>query len=132
MRRQLADEDHAGGFEPRGGLGVRRRDIVEQQPRMRGRAQPGGVVDVLQAVGDAVQRTAATPARDLPLGALGGGAGALRSDLDKGVELGLQRFGAGQRRLGQSDRRQFAGGDLAPGLGQGRQRRGAHRLAPKS
>jgi hypothetical protein len=58
MRRQLADEDHPGGFEPRRGLGVGRHDIVEQQPRVGGRAQPGRVVDVLQPIGNAVQRPA--------------------------------------------------------------------------
>jgi hypothetical protein len=136
MRRELADKDHAGGFEPRGRFRVRRRHVIEQEARMRGRAQAGGVVDVLQAIGNAVQRTAPPAAGDLALGAPGSGAGTLGGNLDKGVELRLERRSARQSRFGQRDRRQLAGGDLAAGLRKGRQRPGArltaHRWAPAS
>jgi hypothetical protein len=87
---------------------------------MRGRAQARGVIDVLEPIGDAVQRTAAASASDLFFGSAGGGAGALGGDFNESVQFRLQRLGAGQGRLGQRDRRQFAGGDLASGLGQGR------------
>src|SRR5580658_1766189 len=105
MRRKLADEDHTGGFEPRGGLRVRRRDIVKQQPRMRGGTQPGSVVNVLEAIRNAMQRAAAPAAGDFALCSLGSGAGALGGDLDKSVKLGVERSGARQRRLSQRDRR---------------------------
>ncbi len=58
-------------------------------------------------------------------------AAALGGDLDKGVEFRIERFGPRQRRLGQRDRRQFTGGELAPGFGEGGERGGAH-FAPAS
>ena len=84
---------------------------------MRRRAQPLGVVDVFEAVGDAVQRPAAAAAGDLALGPPRRLARPLGGDLDEGAQLAVEGRGTRQRRLGQRKRRQIAGGDAPARLG---------------
>ena len=48
---------------------VRRRHVIDAQLRMAGRADAGGVVDVLQRVGDAVQRPAVVAGLQFVVGA---------------------------------------------------------------
>src|SRR5665213_252958 len=78
-----------------------------------------GLVDVLEADGDAVQRPAIAAGGDLCLGGACGGACFVRQHADKAVELAVELFDAVEPALGQLDRRQLALFDQRRRLGDG-------------
>ena len=83
----LAEEDGTGGRETGRDGGVRFRHPVRQDVGAGGGADAVGLHDVLEAEGDAVQRPAPAPGRDLAIGGLGLGQGPLGGHGDVGLDL---------------------------------------------
>ena len=104
MGRELAEQHPAGLVEPRDGRRVLGRDIIRADPRVAGRADAGGAVDVLQPERNAVQRPAIIAGHDLALGGPRLLPRPLGGRQQKGVELRVERFDARDQRVGQLDR----------------------------
>ena len=79
--------------------------MVEADPRMAGRADAGGRIDVLEGERDAVQRAAIAARHDLALGLVGLVERPLGGRQQVGVELCIQRLGSPDQRGRQFDRR---------------------------
>jgi hypothetical protein len=118
MQRELADQHGTGGAQARNHGRVRRRAMVPPQFRMAGGGKPGDVDDVLDRIGNAVQRPAPRSARDFGLRRLRFGQRALRRDQQEGVDRRIDVVDPLEQRLGQLDRRQFARGDAARCFGE--------------
>ena len=65
--RQLSEEHGPGRAQPRRDDGVLRRDVLPEEPRMRGGPKAGRVDDVLERERDAVERPAVRAGHDLAL-----------------------------------------------------------------
>ena len=78
---------------------------VGEGGRSRGGGNAGGVVEVLEGYGDAVQGPAIAPRSDLLLGLMGGGQGSLRLDGDEGVQEWVQGVDALEGGAGDLNRR---------------------------
>ena len=89
--RQLAQQNAAAGLEPDDDLGVGRRHMILAQLRMPGGADAGGLDDVLQRVGDAVQRPAARPGHQFAFGRAGFGERDLLGDEQEAVQFAVMR-----------------------------------------
>ena len=122
MRRQLAHHHRAGlgPFAHHGGVAF--RHVVLEQPGMPGRADAGGVVDVLVADRDAVERAARQPRHDARLGRACVGHGAFLRRQDEGVQRVVQLLDAVEAGLGQFDRRKLLRRDLPRRFGDGQER----------
>ncbi len=97
VRRELAQQHAAGLAQPRGGDAVLLRHDVQTQLGMAGRADAGRVVDVLQRVGDAVERPAVAPRFQFIVGAASIFQGAILGHQNEGVQCAVARGDAGQR-----------------------------------
>ena len=78
---------------------------------------PVGLHDVLEAEGDAVQRPAPAPGRDLGIGSLGFGQRPLGGDGDVGLQERVQPLDPVQVEAGGLDGAGLAGTDAAAELG---------------
>jgi hypothetical protein len=87
---ELAEQDRAGGVESASDLGVLSRDAVGEQRARAGRADAGGVDQVLEADRHAVQRAAIVAARELVLGGARLGEREVGGDGDERVERGVE------------------------------------------
>ena len=105
--------------------------MVDQNFRMAGRRHPFGLVDILEADRDAVQRAAAIAAHDLGLGGTGRREGRFSQHPDKAVELAVEALDAREAALGELDRRELALADKRGGLGD-RQEIGDHTVTPSA
>jgi hypothetical protein len=114
---RFAEQDPASGAELLCHHGILCRDVIGQQLRLRRGPDPGRLDDVLQAIGNAVQRAARTIAHDLCLGRSRALPGKLGGQGDKAHQLVVNRRDALQVGLSQLDRRQLALGDPARCLG---------------
>src|SRR5260370_4403641 len=88
-----------------------------------------GLVDILEADRDAVQRATVVAAYDLGLGAPSRSEGGLSQRPDKAVELVVETLDARESTLGELDRRQLALAHQRGGLGD-RQEVGDHAVTP--
>ena len=96
VRRELAQQYAAGLAQSRGGDTVLLRHDIQTQLRMAGRADAGGVVNVLQRVGDAVERPAIAPRLQFLIGAARIVQGAIFGDQHEGMQRSVARGDAGQ------------------------------------
>ncbi len=115
--RELAHQHAAGGAQLGGRGRVARRDMTLPRFRMAGRRQPLGVVDVLEAVRNTMQRPARAARHDLGLGTLRLGQRGFGRQGDEGVELRLRLLDAGERIAHQLDRRDLLARDPAGRFG---------------
>jgi hypothetical protein len=97
MRGKLAQQHHAGGFQPGCGGSVFARHIVNQQLGMRCGAHARHVIDILERIGDPMQRPAPFAGLDFRLGRCRRAARAIRGDGDEGIQLRIKRCNARQR-----------------------------------
>jgi hypothetical protein len=105
VRRQFAQQHHAGLVQLCDGGRVFRRDEIFADFRMAGRADPGRRIDVFQPDRYSMQ-LAAIPARhDVALRRPRLFAGLFRRRQKKRVELRVERLDARNQRVGQFDRR---------------------------
>ena len=129
VRRELAQQHAAGLAQPRGGDAVLLRHDVQTQLGMAGRADAGGVVDVLQRIGDAVERSAVAARLQFRIGAACIFQGAILGHQNEGVQCAVACGDACQRiareRLGGDG----AGPQQAAHLGDGEILR-VHHLSP--
>jgi hypothetical protein len=108
VRGELAQQYAAGFAQSRGGDAVLLRHDVQAQFRMAGRADAGRIVNVLQRVGDAVERPSVMACLEFRIGAAGIFQGALFGHQHEGVQRAIARGDAGQ-----SVPRKGFGGDFA-------------------
>ena len=130
VRRELAQQHAAGLAQPRGGDAVLLRHHVQPQLGMAGRADAGGVVDVLQRIGDAVERPAVAARLQFRIGAAGIFQRAILGDQDEGVQRAVARGDACQRVARQRLGGDGAGAQQAAHLGDGEVLR-VHHLSPR-
>ena len=112
MSAELAQQHPAGFVQAGGDDAVDGRHIVDPHPGVAGRADAGGVVDVFQAVGDAVHRAAIGARLQFRIGALRVLQRTFGGDQDERVEHRIARGDRMQRRLGE----RLAGGDAGAQL----------------
>jgi hypothetical protein len=112
VRRQLAHQHRAGSGELFGAGRVRLGDVVLQQFRLTGRRDALGVDNILEADRDAVQWVAWPVSHDRRLGSAGVGESTFLSEVDKGMQLVVERMYPFETGLGQFDRRQLFGRNL--------------------
>src|SRR6516164_11792965 len=91
VRRQFAHQHRAGGSELLGAGSVGIRDIILQNFRSTGRRYPFGIDDVLEANRDAVQWPRVTAGHDRPFGGTCISQCAFFGEVDKGVQLLVDR-----------------------------------------
>jgi hypothetical protein len=107
----FADDDRPRPLEASHGFGVRRGHVVAVEGRAVGRADPGGVEDVLHPDGDPVQRPQPRTAGDRSLRLARGGARGVGAHRDVGAESRVQALDPHQVRLGQLHGGDFPGAD---------------------
>ena len=90
MGGQLAEQDRAGLVEAADGGRVPLGHAELADPRLAGRRDPAGVVDILGGVRHTVQRTPVGAARDLVFGHARLGQRTLAGDANEGVEDGVE------------------------------------------
>ena len=117
VQRVLADEDTSARVEPIDHERVGHRHVAAVCTRMSGREDSRRLVVVLHTEGNAVKVSAVAAVRDLIGSAAGLFSRMLGRDGDVRVERGLGAFDACENGLGQLDRRECAGLDLARCLG---------------
>ena len=105
MCRELAGQDGSRLVELAHGRRVGGGDRVEADPRMAGRADPGGRIDVLQRERDTVQRAAIAARHDFALGLASLVDCPVGGQQQVCVELRVERLGAPDQRGRQLDRR---------------------------
>ena len=88
---RFAEQDPAGGTELLCHHGILCRDVIGQQLRLCRGPDPGRLDDVLQAIGNAVQRAAGAVAHDLCLGRPRALPGKLGGQGDKAHQLVVNR-----------------------------------------
>jgi hypothetical protein len=116
MRRELTEQDPAGGFEPLGDRGMRAGAVVCQDPRMRRRRDSLYIDDVLERIGHAVERPAPATGGDFGLGRLRRGECSLRHRRDESVEFGVVALDPSQQHRCVLDRRQLLVADQLGGF----------------
>ena len=102
--RQLAEQDPAGLIQPGDRRRVFGRDVIRADPRVAGRADPGGAIDVLQPERNAVQRAPIIARHDLALGSPRLLPRPFRRRQQKRVDLRVERLDSRQERVGQLHR----------------------------
>ena len=125
VRRQFSHQHRAGGGELLGTSGVGIRDVVLQEFRPTGRRYPFGIDDVLEADRDAVQWPRVTAGHDRAFGGARVGQCAFFGQVDKGVQLLVERVHTAETGPGQLYRRELLRGDQ-PGSFSDRRDRVAH------
>jgi len=125
VRRQFAHQHRAGGGQLLRTSGIGFRDVVLQEFGPTGRRYPFGVDDVLEANRDAVQWPRVTAGHDRPFGGTCISQCAFFGEVDKGVQLLVERVHTGEAGPGQLDRRELLRGDQ-PGSFSDRRDRVAH------
>ena len=108
MGRELADDDSAGLTQPLDREGVFLRHMVLHDLGMAGRRDAGGLVDVLEADRDAVQRSAIFAGGDLGLGGTRLMARRIGEHSDEAVQPAVEPRDAVKPAVDQFNRRQFA------------------------
>ena len=119
MRRQLAQDDGAGGAQADNRLCVAVWHVIDEQMRVAGRPHARGFVDVFDAYRNAMQRAAAMTARDLAVGLARGGAGLVGGQGDEGVQSRIELFNARETSFGDVDGLEFATREKGARLGNG-------------
>src|SRR5260370_14344889 len=99
MGRELADDNGAGVGQTAHRGRVLLRHVVDHDLRVSGRRHTLGLVDILQANRNAVQRSAPMPGHDLGLGRAGRVERRLAEHADKAVELAVEPLDAGEAAL---------------------------------
>ncbi len=115
MRLLLAEQNRTGPAQPRPGLGILVRHMVEIAPRACRGADAAGLVDVLEADRNAVQRAARGPGGEPACG----GEGLLAQHQHIAVQFDVEGRNPIEISLGQRNRRQLARGDRAAGFRDG-------------
>ena len=115
----LADKDAAGVVEVGYGGAVGVGDVVFEDLGAVGGADTGGVVDIFDGVGDAVEVAAAVACGDFGFGAAGGVEGAVGTEGEEGVELAVDGVDSIEAGLGEVYWGDFAGLEEVGGLGEG-------------
>jgi len=123
----LAQQHRSGILQAHPGLRVLARHMRLVDPRAGGGADALGLVDVLEADRDAVQRTARAPGRDLGICGARRRQRSVGQHQHIGMQFAVERGDARQIGLGQRERRQGAIGDRAACLGE-RELCGVHPL----
>ena len=101
MGGELAQQHPTTCREFLGDDAVSDRHVIDAQLGMAGRADAGGVVDILQRVRHTVQRAAIDAGRAFSVCPGRIGAGTIGSDGDEGVDFQVGGRDAGQGRLGE-------------------------------
>ena len=113
----LAEHDRAGRLQLCRTGAVLGRNVARKQPRLRRRAHARDVVDVLQAVRDAVQRPARARCHDFGFRLSGVAACTLGGDGDEAVKLVVERSDSREAGFSQLDGRQLPRRDQRGGFG---------------
>src|SRR5262249_23492431 len=98
------------------GRGIAGRHMIDEQLRVGGRGNAGGLVDVLMSEGNTVEVTAPAPGLDFGLCHACRAECAVALEANEAVQLLLVPFGAGEAGLGESDWREAACSDGRPSL----------------
>jgi hypothetical protein len=122
MGRQLAKQDGTGGAQLGGDAGVGARDVVDEDLGMTSGRQPDRIDDVLETVGNAVERAAVAASGDLALGRARGLECPFRGEPDKGMQLRLDTLDPCEQSGRVLDGRQLPGADELRRLGYGQER----------
>jgi hypothetical protein len=126
VKRMLAEDDGTRLLQPRDQRRVLRRNVILQQPRMRGRAHAGRRDRVLEAERHAVEATAPAGDGDRARRHLRRRACRFGSHSDVRIERGIEAGDAREHRLAPGERRQAAGSDPARAFGDREKREIAH------
>ena len=105
MHVQLAEQHHARLVQAADAGAVALGHVVGEDLGAGGGADAGGLVQVFEREGDAVQRPPGLARGQAALGVLGLGQGPLREEGDEGVEPAVQRLDALQAGAGELQRR---------------------------
>jgi len=128
--RKLAEQDAARRLQASDQLCVGGRHMILAQFRMAGGRDPGGLDDVLQRVGDTVQRPAPGAGHQLALGRCRLAQCDLLGQPQKAVQLAVMRGDPLQERPGDLDRRHVAAAIAAVEFGN-RHKGDIHRRHPQ-
>src|SRR5262249_29858510 len=115
----FAEQNRTGVSQPYLALRILLRHMMLVTPRARGGADAAGLVDVLEANRNAVQRSARASRGDFA----SGGARGIVQYRDIAVQFAVERIDPLQIGLAQSDRGEPPLGDRAASLGDGKKRR---------
>ena len=113
----FAEQNAAAVSELLLGRRIRRRHVVFEHLRMACRSQAGGLVDVLEAIGDPVHRSPVFAGHQLDFGRLRFGKSPLAGNGEIGMEGTVQDRDPIEIGLGQFDRRKLARAEQAPRFG---------------